>query len=591
VKESVAWYRRLAAWLRWVLADRRIVAWTILATAVLCSHVLSQGYLADDHALRGLVQRLPPWDRWSRSQLELFTFYDGDEARTHSLVDIGFSPWWTEPTLRVMFLRPLTALTHWVDFHIDSPVFAHAVSLGLYLGVIAVVARLYHRILGRTWVAGFAVVTFAWDNNHAVLVEWIANRNALVAGLFGVLAIVFHDRRAGARSALLSAVCLALALAGGEQALGAVAFLAAHACFLDERPIRARVVSLAPQLAVLFAWFVLYRLGHYGAHGSGVYIDPADTPLAFLRAAAANIPLMLQSELGGFPSDILVILPSIPPAAFVVSGVLIGVTAVALTPLHGDRRARFFLAGALLAIIPSAATFPSGRLLLFPSIGLLALLALVVEGVVDGTVAWRPGPMRWAAVFTAAWMGGRHLFLSPLTIHLPLRQMALLEQVLAGYGEGLGDDPALSHQRVIVVNPADAFFTYYVASMRLTQGRVMPERILVLTGGKRPLEIERTDAHTLVVRQDAGFFRSGTEILTRSPSMPMKAGTRVQLTGVSVEVARDDGSVPTEAVFRFDAALESPTLKWLEWRGKTFVPFELPAIGTTRQIQAQMPSL
>jgi hypothetical protein len=263
-----------------------------------------------------------------------------------------------------------------------------------------------------------------------------------------------------------------------------------------------------------------------------------------------------------------------------------------MAPLRADRRARFLLVGAVLATVPTAATFPSGRLMLFPSIGLLGLLAMVAVGVVDGTLAWRPGPMRWAAVFTAAWMGGRHFFLSPLSIHIPLRQMAMMEKVIAGYGEGFGDDPALRHQRVVVVNPPDAFFTYFTASMRITAGRIAPERLLTLASGRRAIELERPDANTLVVRSEGGFYRQGTELLMRSLSVPMPEGTRVELTGVTVEVTRATAEgVPTEATFHFACALEDEGLKWMAWRGKTFVPFEVPKVGERRRLEAQTPTL
>jgi len=253
---------------------------------------------------------------------------------------------------------------------------------------------------------------------------------------------------------------------------------------------------------------------------------------------------------------------------------------------------RFFALGALLSAALVAGTFPAGRLLLLPGIGLLGLVSQVVEGVVDRTRSWRPGAPRACALFAAGWMGGGHLFLSPVLLQLALLQIPILEHVVSRYCDALGDDPALSGQRVVVVNTPDTFFAYYIIGQRLTSGRPSPAHLSVLASGRQGMEIERPDARSLLVRSDGGFYGTGTSTLTRSLSRPMPVGTRVPLTGVTVEVTKGSADgVPVEAVFRFDAPLEDPSLRWVEWRGPTFVPFALPAVGERRRIEAQLPPL
>jgi hypothetical protein len=589
----------LVRWLKLRLADPRILRFALAAASVLTLHVLFEGYLVDDHALRGLTLHVPPWGQWSRSPLELFSFYTLDAARTHALIDYGFSPWWTDPHLHIELFRPLSSLLHWVDFHVDSPVLAHAVTVGFYLAVVAAVAKLYRRHLGAGWVSGFAIVVFAVDHCHGPLIEWIANRNALVAGLFAMLALLAHERAVAAaegplwlRAELLSALCLAIGLGGGEGALGILGYLIAHALFLDLRPVRARLASFAPHAAVLVAWAVVYKLGHYGASRSGIYIDPGADPAAFVLTAIGNVPLLLQCELGGLAPDVLLFVPQLRNLGIAVSVGLVAIPIVALAPLRRDPRVRFFLVGAVLSTGPVAATFPSIRLLLLPSIGLLAVIAIVVEGVVEHTVTWSRGPLRWAAIYTALYLGGGHLVLSPLALQITARQVWLLEAVLARFGEGLGDDPRLAGQRVVIVSSPDPFFAYVMATMRMTHGRVAPSSILSLASGKRTFEVERVSADTLIVRQESGFFRFGTELLTRRPDAAMPAGTRVSLTGVTIDVLRagEDG-VPTEAAFRFEGGLDDPALKWITWQGRTLVPFAVPAVGERRRIEAQQPTL
>src|SRR6202044_3443617 len=124
---------------------------------------------------------------------------------------------------------------------------------------------------------------------------------------------------------------------------------------------------------------------------------------------------------------------------------------LAAAPLRDDARARYLLAGALLSTLPGAATFPSGRLMLLPGLGLLGLVALVAEGVFDRTRTWRPGLPRWAALYVAGWAGSARLLLSPLLLVATSHQLIVLEHIIARYSDGLGDDPALAGQRVVIV--------------------------------------------------------------------------------------------------------------------------------------------
>jgi hypothetical protein len=72
----------------------------------------------------------------------------------------------------------------------------------------------------------------------------------------------------------------------------------------------------------------------------------------------------------------------------------------------------------------------------------------------------------------------------------------------------------------------------------------------------------------------------------------MPEGTRVVLTGVTIEVTRASAEgVPTEAAFHFAGALEGQDLEWVAWEGKTFVPFEVPKVGERRRLEAQTPTL
>jgi hypothetical protein len=133
-------------------------------------------------------------------------------------------------------------------------------------------------------VATLATVLFALDDAHAWPAVWIANRNALVAMTFGLVAGTLHlrARAGGGVAARLGApVAFALALLSAEAGTAAGLLLLATELWRPE-PVAVRARRRAPYLAVAAAWAVLWKLGGYGISGSGLYVDPLRSPLRFL---------------------------------------------------------------------------------------------------------------------------------------------------------------------------------------------------------------------------------------------------------------------------------------------------------------------
>src|SRR5581483_10063075 len=213
-----------------------------LVSAILASPALLAGWNLDDHLFRHRLAAWPLRDVLMR----LFVFWSGDAEETRQTMDRWGVPWWTDPGLRVAFWRPLTALTHWLDFRLwgDDPVAAHAQSL---LWLVVLVARFYRRLLGPTTAAGLAAFFYAVDGARGAAVGWVASRNAILVVVCGVATLAQHDRwrRNGGRA-------------------------------------RARLRSLAPYLVLLVGWHALYQHLGYGTAGSGFYADPAREPLRFV---------------------------------------------------------------------------------------------------------------------------------------------------------------------------------------------------------------------------------------------------------------------------------------------------------------------
>jgi hypothetical protein len=598
--------RRIETLPRWLAHPRLPLAAAALAV-VLSAPSLWLGLHSDDYVLRMELADPPPAPEWARSPWRLFAFFDSEATIRHA-IDSGAAPWWTTPALRLAFFRPLAGLTHWLDFRLwpETPWLMHLQSLAWFSAAIAAAALLYRRLLRPEWVAGLAALVFALDDAHASPAAWIANRNATLGTLFGLLALLAHDRwrRDGWRPGLvLAPLALVAGLLGGEIALATGAYLLAYALFLDEGPWPARLASLVPAGLVGLAWALAYRLLGFGASGSAMYIDPVASPLAFARAVVARAPLLLFGQ-WALPSQLSLLLSE--RAAHVLWLVACGLTlllgALLFPLLRRDRIARFFALGMLLSLLPACATFPHDRLLFLAGFGGAGLLAQLLAGLLDPT-AWLPRARAWrATAFVAgATLAAVHLLLAPIGLARGAADLRAFGRLVEQAAASLPNDPQVSQQQVVIVQTPTAFVSIYGPPVLAAAGRPTPRRLLVLGSGIHTITVERPDADSLLVRPDGGYLLPPGSALpgTAQPSFdplylmplfdrlyrdanPLRLGERIELTGVTIEVTAltADGR-PAAARFRFEAGLDDPSLRWLRWDDGVYVPFGLPDVGSS----------
>lgn len=109
---------RLADRLRRLLSHRRLPLVLAAGAMALCAPSLPLGLHLDDHVLQAALMRPSPFPEASRSLADLFAFFPGSADSTRRALDRGVLPWWTSPTFRAAFFRPLSGLTHWLDFRL-----------------------------------------------------------------------------------------------------------------------------------------------------------------------------------------------------------------------------------------------------------------------------------------------------------------------------------------------------------------------------------------------------------------------------------------------------------------------------------------
>lgn len=575
---------------RWLLHPRAWV-WVPLAGSVLALTALGPHLVFDDYVLGLQARAWPIISGLKQGGLDLFTFTTGVTADNRALMDQGMLlPWWTDETLKVAFFRPLSSMLHRLDYLLwpGVPQLMHLHSLAWLTLMLGAAAHCYRRLESSPLLAGLATLLLAVDDTHAPSVAWLSNRNALVAAAFGLLALATHDRARRERhrpSAVLGPCCFLLALAAGEFGLATAAYLIAHALWLDPAPPLSRLRALAPYGAVLALWSGGYALSGAAVHGSGSYVSPLSEPLRFLQQLPARADCLLAAAVSPLPSDLLFLgRPEHAPIWIALAALVLGVTCYALWPhLLRDRVARFWCSGAVLSVVPIAASFPSDRLLLFVSFGAMGLVARITAPLFE---APRPPPrlrQLLAGVFAAF-----HLGLGPLLLPLRAAQMQVTGHALAHANAAWSEVPQLDQRTVIIVNAPVVVFASYLQAERAWQQAPRPRHLYWLTSAGSRLSVTRTGPSSLTVEREGGFLSTPLEQHYRGHVDSRPPSFKVELTEMTAEVRRvtEDGR-PLSVEFRFQHALESPAYLFLAWQDDRYDPVALPEMGQTLHFPAE----
>lgn len=554
-------------------------------TAVVLAFVLSlpfcaSGLFLDDYMHRYLLEGLTPalGDRW-----HLFTFAGGGPERMMPYVANGPFPWWTSLNLHFAFFRPLTALVANLEhaaWGANAPLM-HLHSIAWYVALVAVAARVFRRAFGVVAVASLAAVLFALDDVHGLVAGWVANRNATIASVPALLAVLAHVRwrEDGWRWGLpLSVLAAALGLAGGEVALGALAYLGAWELTRGPGGWARRLTSLVP-MGVLGAGYVaLYKWTGSGARGSGIYADPLNETGKYLTQLPAKALTLFGAQFLGSTADLWLAVEALRPA-LVTAGVLaIGVVAALLRALWRElddtqrRGVRWLGLGGVLSLLPVLATFPLNRLLLMPSLGGAAVTAvLLLAGWRSATrwVRWSTrllfvttvigGVLGWVGTFAGATVGAWVMRHGPL-------ETTVADEALAG--------------RVFAFSAPDPSALMYPAVVRRFAGKPPAQAWLTLTFAPFPVKLTRVSERVIDVEVVGGRML-GTlfEQLFRSDEEPLVTGSEVRLTGALLEVTEADAGRVGRLRVTFDAPPESGFFTFVRWDGDVLSALTLPAVG------------
>jgi hypothetical protein len=585
-----------------LLHNPRLPLIVALLAALLALPALFTGYQIDDYMQVATIRGIEPLPEQRSPWTELFSFMDGDPERNAMLRDRGVLPWHIPLDLKARLLRPVTAGTHILDDAIarDLPVVAHLHSIAWGALLVALVAVLIRRVEAApggagAGVAGLAALIYAVDEARGWPIAWIANRNALITGVLGVVVLLLYDRwrRDGWRpGAFLAPSLFALALFAGEAAIATTAYLFGYALFLDDGPLRQRLARLMPYAVIVVGWRALWSVLGYGTANSALYLDPVTQPLAWLAGLTWRLPALGADQFLSFPSMLSTFVPM--SVLLALAGVLaVGLallTALALPTLRRSPRAAFWATGMGLSLLPICATFPWNRLLTFAAIGGAGLIAHFVSGALGwgreaGSEEPEP-PRAGRLVRLAAWgLVVLHLGLAPLALAATAYMPAVVGAVnFSSCSEAAPKGAEVTGQTFIYVNAND-LCSAYVAYIRAVDGEPVPRRVFMFTSALYDLELATIDARTVEMHIPAGMNSNPADTLLRDE--PMAVGAVVELPDVTVEVLSHNESGHVDRIrATFAVPIDDDSLVWIRSRPPLGEVFEPPAPGASMEILA-----
>lgn len=571
--------------------ERRRIAVAALAAIVLAiglrAAALDAGWFQDDAVQIAMLEGAYPGDY---AAFDLFRFADVERDGRAGL-DAGSLPWWSAPNLRIAMFRPLAsgliALDH-VSFGIDARP-AHVHSLLWLAAAIGALALALGELFAAPVVA-LALFFFAADESLSAPAGWIANRSYLIVASFGWLAVWAHVRAqrtiSTGRLRLVEALCISLALAGGEYALGMLAYPIALELFRRHAPWRDRGIALVPAIVPGVVYLALRGALGFGTRGSGFYLDPLATPIAFMHALFERLPTLIgmlvvgNTARWGLAAD--------TRAAWVAAGVAAGLALLAAAwwasrDATGIARPALLAmaAGALGSLVPTASALPDERLLVSAAGGAASVFACVV--IVAGSRARAAlrsrAPLRALALAALALgLVFVHGFEAAQRSHATLAAFAQRARAEWQWAQSaaIPDDP---DAQVVFLSGADFTTNASLVQVRRLAGHVSPRSYWRLSPYSLPHVVERISDDAIEVRVLQGTALPFANSLYRSDATPLASGDVVELDGMRVTVLEAQDGEPLHLRFAFGRSLDDPRLVFLHATPRGMRRIAMPPVG------------
>lgn len=355
---------------------RLLVPIVVCLPLLLYSFVLTFSFMCDDFCLVAKLSGQAYGE--SGGVLNLYDFIRPELVREYPQV----APWWTSPTMKLRFLRPLASLSLSLDHLIwgKNPFGYHLTNLLIHCASCLVVFFLGRALFKETLAAVLAAMIFAFHPCVVFGVQWIADRNGLLSLFFGALGVLLHARfrrEKAARWEVLAWLCFMATFLSKESGAVVIAAYAAYDIFVwrkdqpEEWPGVLRMGLYYILLCIPLALFVVYfSSAGYGIVGRYTLFNEGWPPGRLLAYIAKSAFLYVISLLFVFVpvSDRVNTLLAERPLVFFPFLAMVVLAAVLLHPawrarLFRDGRYGFLVVWILAVVVPLLSIRPSNRYL------------------------------------------------------------------------------------------------------------------------------------------------------------------------------------------------------------------------------------
>lgn len=575
---------------RAVLAHPRLVRAVMVVALLLHAPSLGSGYVVDDHTHR-FFARGNTIPGGPRGVWDTYRFADGGDGVRRAISE-GLHPWWTSPTLKLAFLRPVASLLRFVEEALFGayPALVHLVSIALFVATCALLLAALRRWIGGA-AAGLGALLFALDDAHATTVSWIAARHALLAAFGAVLALflVLRARDLG-KSTMGASAALLFALLSSEAALGVLPMLAVVFLVEDDRPARARAKAAAPLVAAVAVWLALYVALGCGASSSAYYVDPVRSPSAFLRVASVRLPSLAAAQLFFPPAEVGSMQPALATKVALLGACALVLLGVLSYRTRERRRALALYVAFVLALVPACGTNSDDRLLMVAGIPAFALLGVLGRGAYGALRAGGRSRRRALAFF--AGVGLVHVVMALLLV-VP-RSLAFSSMMSSFVRRGADTLYAFeapeAHDVLLVTSPDGLLPTSMYVSRRNAGLPVARSTRILATSPRGVVTVRRIDDRTLRIEASGGMMHDPFVGAVRDA--PFRGGDELAAGAIVVRVVRTS---PAEGLVAIDVtyarSLDAPDLVPVTWRREGpggrpgYVRFALPRVGEAAPLE------
>lgn len=444
-----------------------------------------------------------------------FNFFDAKNGSLAQLIDYGALPWWTETDIKIHFFRPISSLTHWVDYNFwpNNIIWMHFENLLIFMLLVFAVYRLYQKTTSSAGIAALAALIYSLDPSHLESLTWVASRNALLAPLFAMLAIQsFIQWRETDRitKMYLSLIFLLCALLSAEAGIATTCYLFSYMLWIDKAPLGRRIIALMPAAGLVIVWRIAYNYAGFGSENVAQYVDPGHDPLFFAKHLIDRFPQMIASANFVYDGGTRRFSLAQEHASWIYSWAITALICLIYYPvLKRDKYSRFWMTGAMIAVIPlSTINVITARLFEFVAIGFFAVLASYAQWAFSNLPSRNIMYTSAVRLLAGIW----------LIVNIGLASQVLAVNSISSinkYAQGdVEEDPFpfynfdnmdYQDRYLVVANAPYTFLLQFVPYRLAYHNLPIPAGIRSLTPGLSTLSIKRLNEQELLVDIKGGF--------------------------------------------------------------------------------------